>query len=322
MIKTGTDRPAKTSLTGVFDADEIRKLSPGPADEMAPHGAGVRMDGAFSLTPRASGVVVHTTDIAPRRSFETKFTASPGVMVTVLLKGAVFADFDGEAAHLGPPDTVAPVAEIRCFTRPVEVTRKLEAGMRTRKAAVLFPIDWLRRTGTEQRSPGFFETHKSTIRWTPSAVAIAAAETLIRSSAGDAAPTVEPDIRALAIVQEALDKVNQTDTQEAGRTSRLAAKATMARKVIDRRWREDLSLKEVASQAGMSVSALQRAFKQVFGVTVIDYRTRRRLEMAREALVRDGLTVGEAAELACYGNPTAFSAAFRREFGAPPSAFR
>lgn len=322
MIKSGSTWPKRTSLRGAFDVDEIREISLWRADGQITPGRGAQMDGAFSLAPRPSGVIVHTTDVAPRKSFETTFTASPGVSITVLLSGAVLADFDGEAAQLGRDETPGPIAEIRCFTRPVEVTRILCAGMRTRKAAVLFSFDWLKQAGGAKDLPAFFNTHKATARWVPSAAAVAAAETLIRCSADDASPAVEADIRALGIVQEALNKLSDKDGRETGQTSRMAAQATLARDLIDQRWRDDLPLRTIASIAGMSVSALQRAFKHVFGVTVIDYRTRRRLDMAREALVSGGATVSEAAELACYTNATAFSSAFRREFGAPPSAFK
>jgi AraC-like DNA-binding protein len=44
--------------------------------------------------------------------------------------------------------------------------------------------------------------------------------------------------------------------------------------------------------------------------------------LAREALVHQNLSVTEAAYVAGYSNPANFATAFRKYFGAAPSAYR
>jgi AraC-like DNA-binding protein len=47
-----------------------------------------------------------------------------------------------------------------------------------------------------------------------------------------------------------------------------------------------------------------------------------RLQAARDAMDKDGLTIGQAAFLAGYSSPANFSTAFKRVFGISPSEAR
>ncbi|MEM8949954.1 MAG: helix-turn-helix transcriptional regulator [Pseudomonadota bacterium] len=80
------------------------------------------------------------------------------------------------------------------------------------------------------------------------------------------------------------------------------------------------SLTALARNAGMSVSTLQRYFKELTGTTIISYIRRCRLEQARLVIREQGITIGEAAYLSGYSNPSNFVAAFKRTFGMSPSA--
>lgn len=82
------------------------------------------------------------------------------------------------------------------------------------------------------------------------------------------------------------------------------------------------SVKELASIAGMSESALLRAFRREVGITPAAYWRRRKLDGALDLLRGGRHTVGEISELLGYDNPTAFGDAFRRRFGRPPSTFK
>jgi len=88
---------------------------------------------------------------------------------------------------------------------------------------------------------------------------------------------------------------------------------------VDASLRGHRSLDEIAGALGVSVSTLQRKFKAAYGYTVIDYVRRRRLEIARSALLLDGISIGEAAYLAGYNHPSNFVAAFRKQFDVTPA---
>jgi AraC-like DNA-binding protein len=91
---------------------------------------------------------------------------------------------------------------------------------------------------------------------------------------------------------------------------------------IDEHLFERRSVKELAGVAGVSESALLRAFRREVGLTPAAYWRRRKLDGALDMLRGGRHTVAEIAELVGYDNPTAFGDAFRRRFGRPPSMFK
>jgi AraC-like DNA-binding protein len=82
------------------------------------------------------------------------------------------------------------------------------------------------------------------------------------------------------------------------------------------------SLAELASRFGMSQSGLKRDFQRAFGVTARDYLFERRMLIGRNAILRDRLTIAEAAYKAGYEHPGNFTAAFAKHFGYPPSRLK
>jgi AraC family transcriptional regulator of adaptative response / methylphosphotriester-DNA alkyltransferase methyltransferase len=93
--------------------------------------------------------------------------------------------------------------------------------------------------------------------------------------------------------------------------------------VIERRYAdEDLSLHKVARTIATSRRQLQRAFAEV-GETSFR-RELQRVRMARAAELLEGgtLSVQAVAGAVGYRQAAQFAKAFRRHYGAPPSAFR
>lgn len=82
------------------------------------------------------------------------------------------------------------------------------------------------------------------------------------------------------------------------------------------------SLAELASHFGMSQSSLKRDFQRAFGVTARDYLFERRMLIGRNAILRDRLTIAEAAYKAGYEHPGNFTSAFTKHFGYPPSTLK
>ena len=78
---------------------------------------------------------------------------------------------------------------------------------------------------------------------------------------------------------------------------------------------DDLSLDKIARYAGLNANSLQKQFRALYGTTVFDFIRQTRLQRARQALERDGLTVGQAALMAGYNSAANFATAYRRCFG-------
>lgn len=84
----------------------------------------------------------------------------------------------------------------------------------------------------------------------------------------------------------------------------------------------DLSIGMIAREAGASTSAIQRHFKDQFGITVFEFIRQKRLEAAHAALVNDGVTVSQATHLAGYNNISSFTTAFKKAYGITPKQVR
>ena len=83
-----------------------------------------------------------------------------------------------------------------------------------------------------------------------------------------------------------------------------------------------VSLEQLAEEHGISVSHLQKLFKQAYGVPVYRYIKEYRLEQAAVELVRSAKPITQIAQNAGYDNASKFSEAFRKRYGATPSQYR
>jgi AraC-like DNA-binding protein len=82
------------------------------------------------------------------------------------------------------------------------------------------------------------------------------------------------------------------------------------------------TLEELAREAATSRSVLAERFAQLVGSAPMQYLTQWRMLLAANLLCRSNAPLARIAEDVGYQTDTAFSRAFRREFGAPPAAWR
>jgi AraC-like DNA-binding protein len=82
------------------------------------------------------------------------------------------------------------------------------------------------------------------------------------------------------------------------------------------------TLEELARTAGPSRSVLAERFQMLVGSSPMQYLTQWRMLLAANLLCRSNAPLARIAEDVGYQTDTAFSRAFRREFGAPPAAWR
>jgi AraC-like DNA-binding protein len=82
------------------------------------------------------------------------------------------------------------------------------------------------------------------------------------------------------------------------------------------------TLEELAHTAGTSRSVLAERFQHLVGSSPMQYLTQWRMLLAANLLCRSNAPLARIAEDVGYQTDTAFSRAFRREFGSPPAAWR
>lgn len=86
---------------------------------------------------------------------------------------------------------------------------------------------------------------------------------------------------------------------------------------IDHAWTVD----QLAKIAALSRSAFFERFTRMVGVAPMEYLLSWRMEIAKELLHDNKLAVSEIAERVGYGSTSAFSVAFSRHVGRPPSQY-
>lgn len=82
------------------------------------------------------------------------------------------------------------------------------------------------------------------------------------------------------------------------------------------------TLESLAREAGSSRSVLAERFQQLVGSSPMQYLGQWRMLLATQLLARSNAPLARIAEELGYQTDTAFSRAFRREFGEPPAAWR
>lgn len=85
---------------------------------------------------------------------------------------------------------------------------------------------------------------------------------------------------------------------------------------------EPWTVERLGRQVGLSRSALAERFVLVMGEPIFGFLTRWRLHMAAEFLLSGTRSIASIAHAAGYESAGAFSAAFKRVFGKPPSIWR
>lgn len=98
---------------------------------------------------------------------------------------------------------------------------------------------------------------------------------------------------------------------------RLARALKLMHAHIDRPWTVD----QLAKAAALSRTGFFERFARIVGMAPMEYLLSWRMEVAKDLLERQELNVSEIAERVGYSSTSAFSVAFSRRVGVPPSQF-
>lgn len=105
-------------------------------------------------------------------------------------------------------------------------------------------------------------------------------------------------------------------------SERDAARLAAARRLVDERWQEKLTLDGIARACGLNRAKLTRGFRQAFGSSVADAIATRRLEGAHRLLIATDLPVSSIGYRCGYSNNASFTRAFSRRYGVAPTRLR
>ena len=93
------------------------------------------------------------------------------------------------------------------------------------------------------------------------------------------------------------------------------------RAFIEQNYSKDISLLDIAKDAGMTTSYLCRLFKRELGITVNAYLTQVRIERSRQLLKTDA-AISDIAKLCGFSDQSYFTKVFRQTEGVTPLKYR
>ncbi|MBH5317270.1 response regulator [Paenibacillus sp. GSMTC-2017] len=93
-------------------------------------------------------------------------------------------------------------------------------------------------------------------------------------------------------------------------------------KYVENHFQEDISLQDVASRFFLSREYIARKFKQEYGVTLLDYLSRIRIDKSKILLHNPHLRIAQVAEMVGYQDEKYFSKVFKKLEGINPGEYR
>lgn len=287
------------------------------------------MNGRVGVWHFHSGLTVHATDAVENDDLEVRIELDPSVAVAILLEGEIEAELAGSPLSFG--ETAGGRGAVWSHAETATLRRQSRRHRRVRKVIVSVPPDWfgdMVDAGSATPSLGMAELSGhgafGVRPWRPSLSAIASAEEILACAGQelDVADRLQLEIRGIQILRDAVAQFipARAETAVSGMAARDIARAHAARDFIRAHPEDPLNLAVIARETGMSVSTLQRAFRECFGESVMNHVRRVRLESARDALRSGSMSVSAASRMAGYSSAANFATAFQRTFGYPPSS--
>lgn len=286
-------------------------------------------------TPSMSGLLL-VEEVQPgllMSGFDLTYTADCHLEVEVerSITCAILLEGTGEALQVidHPPITHTPGrVEVLGYGESRVCMRPWHAGQRARVFGLTMKPSFFDRFGALVDGDGLAALHRfldpgihaATLPWSRKLLDLA--NTVLDEPYGGTLRSLFRESQSLQFTLEVASLLHEEERiiQEIGR--RPYERARHARELLDQALVNPPKLLDLGRQLGVNVSTLQANFKAAFGTTIFGYVRGRRLDMAR-ILIRDhGLGIAEASYKVGFTNAAAFTTAYRRYFGHPPSTAR
>lgn len=325
-----------------LDTMALNKLAAKAGTEHKLHGNPARsiLEGHFQIARATSGILLHTSDNVELTDSVSSIKLPAGLSITVLLQGKLRFSVAEQALSIKANDNLDSPCFAINLTQPALLKRQIQQGNTVQKVNVSVRHDWLEaQLGSSfQHNSGihhFLSRSLEIFQWPASTELQLLAKQLIEPGPYKGALLdIYKEGKAFEIIALALHAITKNYRHSSNHLTNFthvsANNRALARKV--HKYLEDyamnsensgsteLRLEQLASHIGMSISTLQRIFKQSYGQTVFEYLRQRKLEMAREALEKKKVSIGEAAYIAGYRHSSNFAIAFKKLFGISPGS--
>jgi len=154
---------------------------------------------------------------------------------------------------------------------------------------------------------------------------LSAAAVVIDSALVQSIPRAHIENRILGLFSLILDRF-QADECPQPRMLRVSERDRRllggVRNLLETCFTEPPTIHQLARQFGINRNKLCTGFHLLYGTTVYDFCRALRLQKAQQLLANPQLSLTDIAFSAGFGSASAFSTAFARHFGTPPSQYR
>lgn len=271
------------------------------------------------------GLFLQTGDTFEETAFTTHSHQPAGLTCIFFLHGQVETQFGDRLFHFkaGANGQVAAAAVAR---REAESFRRTAKGpQRTQYLVLTATAEWLDFHGSEQRGNPLGTRlggrRIESYQWEQTPGLVRRLRELFEP------PAYSPELlrlhqesRAVELMLEAVSGMTGENRRGDGNVLKRCDRVRLqrARELMISAPGRLLSVDDIAREAGVSASGLQRLFRRAEGMSVFGYLRRVRLEQALAALQRDSVSVQRASDMAGYTSPANFATAFKRQFGFTP----
>lgn len=321
------------AYTHSIDGKKLRELSAplvnhqhldvAPANERS-----ALLSGYMKVTELEPGMRLRLADVQDLFGLTTRAELPAGIKIALVVEGSARVKYGQQETELGPTEKSTGLVVV--MQSPEKFTRHGRPGGRERTLTLSLTPQWLERRGLGKLLQAQHNHLPQLYPWTPSEkLSLAAWQLFAPTVAERSDPIHHMQLTgfALSLAAESLTEphtdVHFFDESTAHTGSDLSDRQ-LARlmSLIDNGLARRATQADLAQQLGMSLSTLQRKFRAKYGEALGQYLRRYYLGIAREALVRDQVSVETAADLAGYTSAPNFATAFRREFGITPRECR
>lgn len=110
-----------------------------------------------------------------------------------------------------------------------------------------------------------------------------------------------------------------SDLYFSGTTGR---KVQNVRRLINANLENEISIEELSQKVNLNRTTMQKVFKEMYGLTVNEYKTKARIQKAKNLLATTDFSITKISSLCGYVNASKFSEVFKKQEGILPKDFR
>ena len=289
------------------------------------------IQGSISLSKTFSDLTLHYSESTELRNLSTSLERPAGLTVGVLLKGKILFSLDNERFEIN--DEKGPICFAFNLARSCQWGRSMIKGNHVIKAVVTLPFSWLsQRFGQQSHIDTIIKNllcgHKHLYTNEASDKATKLCEEIVANNQ-QCLSDIEIESLALAFIATCIKNIGNVvpDNTSTVRTEKeynttvnstaLKIRSFIEKNILHSSPPTEVDLNKISTTLGISVSTAQRQFKIGFKQTILEYIRTRRLEIAREQLLKNA-SIGEVAYQAGYKHTPNFTYAFKKMFGETP----